>query len=147
MMLLFRLAQWHALAKLRMHTDVSLDIMDDATVKLGQQTRKFQAITCKSFQTHELAREAEARMRRQSRKQATNVQNNRPLIPAANQTDANPTKLKKKIKSLNLNTYKFHAMGDYVNSIRLFGTTDSYSTQIVSNCSQILVEHSHYYEI
>ena len=35
-------------------------------------------------------------------------------------------------KLLNLNTYKFHALGDYVRNIRLFGTTDSYSTQVVS---------------
>ena len=35
-------------------------------------------------------------------------------------------------KTLNLNTYKWHAIGDVVPSIRLFGTTDSYSTQIVS---------------
>ena len=36
-----------------------------------------------------------------------------------------------KKKTLNLNTYKFHALGDYVATIRLFGTTDSYSTQVV----------------
>jgi hypothetical protein len=40
-------------------------------------------------------------------------------------------------KSFNLFTYKLHALGDYVQSIRAFGTTDSYSTQLVStffNC-------------
>lgn len=36
-----------------------------------------------------------------------------------------------KYRFLNLITYKWHALGDYVKSIRLFGTTDSYSTQIV----------------
>jgi hypothetical protein len=35
-------------------------------------------------------------------------------------------------KTLNLNTYKWHALGDVVPTIRLFGTTDLYSTQIVS---------------
>lgn len=34
-------------------------------------------------------------------------------------------------KAFNLLTYKLHALGDYVGSIRLFGTTDSYTTQIV----------------
>jgi len=29
-------------------------------------------------------------------------------------------------------TYKYHALGDYVDTIRRFGTTDSYSTQPVS---------------
>lgn len=35
-------------------------------------------------------------------------------------------------KTLNLYTYKWHAIGDVVPAIKLFGTTDSYSTQIVS---------------
>jgi hypothetical protein len=34
-------------------------------------------------------------------------------------------------KAFNINTYKLHALGDYVNSIKMFGTTDSYTTQIV----------------
>ena len=32
---------------------------------------------------------------------------------------------------LNLNTYKLHALGDYPSQIKLFGTTDSFSTQLV----------------
>ncbi|KAH7918173.1 hypothetical protein BV22DRAFT_1025018, partial [Leucogyrophana mollusca] len=32
-------------------------------------------------------------------------------------------------KLLNLQTYKYHALGDYPNTIRRFGTTDSYTTQ------------------
>ena len=39
-----------------------------------------------------------------------------------------------KIKPLNLSTYKYHALADYPNMIRQYGTTDSYSTQLVS-CS------------
>ena len=35
-------------------------------------------------------------------------------------------------KSFNLTTYKLHALGDYARTICLFGTTDSYTTQIVS---------------
>ena len=34
-------------------------------------------------------------------------------------------------RTFNLLTYKLHALGDYAGSIRLFGTTDSYTTQIV----------------
>ena len=37
-----------------------------------------------------------------------------------------------KFKRLNLVTYKYHALGDYPNTIRHYGTTDSYNTQIVS---------------
>jgi len=32
---------------------------------------------------------------------------------------------------LNLQTYKYHALGDYPNMIRRFGTTDNYTTQTV----------------
>jgi hypothetical protein len=34
-------------------------------------------------------------------------------------------------KGFNLNTYKFHAMGDYVETIKVLGTTDSYTTEMV----------------
>ena len=36
------------------------------------------------------------------------------------------------LKTFNLNIYKFHALGDYVDMIKMFGTTDSYTTQVVS---------------
>jgi hypothetical protein len=35
-------------------------------------------------------------------------------------------------KTFNLQTYKIHALGDYVEAIKTFGTTDSYSTEVVS---------------
>ena len=37
-------------------------------------------------------------------------------------------------KGLNLSIVKLHFLGDYVRHIRLFGTTDSYSTQLVCEC-------------
>jgi hypothetical protein len=43
-----------------------------------------------------------------------------------------PSNNTRKPKLLNLNTYTYHALGDYVRTIRTFGTTDSYSTQPVS---------------
>ena len=43
-------------------------------------------------------------------------------------TDDEPTS-----KKFNLNTYKAHLLGDYASTIRRLGTTDSYSTVIVSN--------------
>jgi hypothetical protein len=39
---------------------------------------------------------------------------------------------KKKSRLLNLSTYKLHALGDYVDAIRRYGTSDNYSTQTVS---------------
>jgi len=41
-------------------------------------------------------------------------------------------------KTLNLNTYKWHALGDYADTIRNFGTTDSYSTEPVCSPNYVL---------
>ena len=35
-------------------------------------------------------------------------------------------------KMLNIDTYKYHSLGDYAATIRRIGTTDSYSTELVS---------------
>ena len=59
--LLFRLAQWHTLAKLQLHTDHSLKLFDEASRLLGGQLRKFQGFTCTAFKTVELASETAAR--------------------------------------------------------------------------------------
>jgi hypothetical protein len=124
-LLLFRLAEWHALAKLRLHTDDSLDKLDEALNALGKQLRRFQQFTCSAFQTMELPREVAARQRRQDADfHSTNQE--------AKASGA-------RLKTFNLLTYKLHALGDYTASIRFFGTTDSYTTQIVRvSCSAIL---------
>ena len=114
MKLLFRIAEWHGLAKLRMHTEATLDQLEQVTTDLGHLMRDFRDKTCANFNTTELAREAEAQNRHNARKESTK---------APNQS--------RKAKTLNLHTYKFHALGDYVRTIRMFGTTDSFSTQLV----------------
>jgi hypothetical protein len=126
MTLLFRLAEWHALAKLRLHMDSTLSHMDSVTTVLGQELRRFVQDTCSRFKTTELPKEYAARGRRQSRKEAQNLEttlNTAPKKGAAGE---------RRPKTLNLSVYKVHALGDYVNTIRLFGTTDSFSSQIVS---------------
>jgi hypothetical protein len=126
-MLLFRLAHWHALAKLRMHTDSTLSLLESTTTVLGRELRKFRDLTCALFQTVELPSEAAARERRKERTHA--LANPESCPPTSRLPKAQPSK--RRAKSLNLFTYKLHALGDYVQTIRLFGTTDSYSTQIV----------------
>jgi hypothetical protein len=71
MKLLFTMAHWHALAKLRMHNDLSLDIMDAVTVSLGKAFRTFRDTTCSAFRTKELRREYNARIRREAKKSAS----------------------------------------------------------------------------
>ncbi|KAG6915518.1 hypothetical protein DXG01_011049 [Tephrocybe rancida] len=117
--ILFICGTWHSLAKLRMHTDLTLTSLDEATRALGSGLRRFVSTTCASFSTRELPREAEARARR-----AANEKKNVPPAPSA------PGASAQRAKTLNLDTYKFHALRDVAGHIREFGTTDSYSTEI-----------------
>ncbi|KAH7904570.1 hypothetical protein BJ138DRAFT_1018968 [Hygrophoropsis aurantiaca] len=124
--LLFSLAHWHALAKLRLHTDETLEFLDHATASLGQSLRFFSQNTCPAFTTKELQREKDARLRREAReysKKRAGAPDSASLVgPAGAKTARQP-------RSFNLQTYKLHALGDYASQIRWFGTTDSYSTQ------------------
>lgn len=122
--LLFVCAHWHALAKLRMHTDYTLNIFDDTTILIGAKLRAFEKKTCSAFATHELKRETEARKRR-----ANKAQRNSTTSKAdAKRSSGSDQQLPKKF---NLQTYKHHSLGDYPNTIRQYGTTDSYSTEPV----------------
>ncbi|KAJ3837892.1 hypothetical protein F5878DRAFT_584314 [Lentinula raphanica] len=116
MTLLYRAAEWHALAKLRMHSEDTLQHLETVTQQLGKLMRKFRDLSNSAFQTYETEREGAARRRRQQQ-QATGSS-------GSGQTRDNFRKL------LNLLTYKWHALPDYVPSIRWFGPTDSTSTQV-----------------
>ena len=120
--LLFILATWHAYAKLRLHTDSTLQSFDAITKTLGKIIRQFVSKTCKAFVTKELPQEHAARGRRKAAKVAKTGKN----------VAQGKTSTGVKIKHFNLQTYKLHALGDYPSMIRRFGTTDSYTTQIVS---------------
>ncbi|KAI0037920.1 hypothetical protein FA95DRAFT_1668201, partial [Auriscalpium vulgare] len=124
--LLFGLAEWHAEAKLRMHTDSSLVLLRRSTIFLGSQLRRFARSTCSVFDTRELPRETAARGRRKRKAQGSAGPSTSSL-PSSNTTSS-----RKKV--FNLFTYKLHALGDYVRQIMWFGTSDSYSTQPVSMC-------------
>ncbi|KAG2744580.1 hypothetical protein P692DRAFT_201841470 [Suillus brevipes Sb2] len=113
--LLLTMSHWHGLAKLRMHSDLTLSILDQLTTDLGTQFHLFNDRVCPSYLTQELYREVGAQSRRQTKEAAKR---------AENQTRRN--------KLFNFRTYKFHVLGDYVASIHHFGTTDSYSTEPVS---------------
>ena len=141
--LLFRLAEWHALAKLRMHTESTLTLLESVTTTLGYELRRFRATTCSVFFTTELPKEAAARQRKrgQKAKAAPKV----PTLPAQASTSSSskapegssslpttgPPPKKQRRKTFNLSIYKVHALGDYAHTVRLFGPTDSYSTQTV----------------
>jgi hypothetical protein len=119
--LLYVLASWHGVAKLRMHTATTLQTLEELTSTFGTLLRRFSAQTSATYTTFELPREAAARARRRT-KRKTNEGGG-----LASESSHPP----KNAKHFNLTTYKLHAMGDYVNTIRKYGTVDSYSTQLV----------------
>src|ERR1700724_3062038 len=55
--LLFLLASWQGLAKLRLHTEDTLQLLDNVTASLGNALRAFKVQTCSTFDTKELPRE------------------------------------------------------------------------------------------
>ena len=181
--LLFICAHWHGLAKLRMHTDHTLKILEETTTSIGTAFRKFTDKTCPAFNTRELKREEAAHDRR-SQKAAVHalgssgstldnisrsttdqpgsvsrstLQNatSSSITPDESDTDPNQSGLTphdasssmarqsvsgstattkttgRKPKQFSLRRYKYHALGDYVSTIRRYGTTDSYSTEPV----------------
>ncbi|KAJ3963330.1 hypothetical protein EV361DRAFT_222673 [Lentinula raphanica] len=117
--LLYRTAEWHALAKLRLHTDRTLEYLEMRTQEFGKLMREFRDVS-KKFETKETERERSARYRRTA-EQAKKSQASASTVGSGS---ARP-------KTLNLSTYKWHGMADDVPFIRHFGPTDSYSTQLV----------------
>ncbi|KAJ7050254.1 hypothetical protein C8F01DRAFT_1000946 [Mycena amicta] len=118
--LLFALAYWHGLAKLRMHTTSTLECLKQATTDLGYQLRRFARTTCERFETKELPSEEAARRKKQVKK--ANKNGTAPPEPRPSA----------KIKKFNGNTVKTHFLGDYPSTIPFIGTTDSFSTVTVS---------------
>ncbi|KXN87761.1 hypothetical protein AN958_08173 [Leucoagaricus sp. SymC.cos] len=110
--LIFELATWHGLAKLRLQTNFTLQSLEGSTRRLGDTSRTFKEKTCDFFHTQELPAEMAARTQRTMR----------------TSTGMAPVTTAKKV-IFNLNTIKNHFLGDYVNYIRRYGPTDNYSTQ------------------
>ena len=117
--LLFQLSEWHALAKPRMHTDDSLALLQQSLWSLGDQLHHFQQDMCEKLHAHKLPTQAVQQQRREMVE----------LNAGQQRKEACSTLLPKKI---NLDIYKFHALGDYVTMIKMYGTTDSFTTQVVS---------------
>ncbi|KAH6907235.1 hypothetical protein BKA70DRAFT_1428201 [Coprinopsis sp. MPI-PUGE-AT-0042] len=121
--LLFILCQWHGLAKLRLHHDLTLQLLDDTTAHLGSQFRNFQVNTCNKIKTVELQSEADRRARRTiakgSSRGAPEASNGEVLASAS-----------RKPKRFSLSTPKYHALGHYTANIRRFGTVDSFTSEI-----------------
>ncbi|KAG9097673.1 hypothetical protein FRC06_007313 [Ceratobasidium sp. 370] len=140
--LLFLFAEWHGLAKLRLHTTATLKIFKSLTTRLGTALRNFVTLT-KTLDTRETAKEYARRKKRAGASKASLISQRTRVTTnttrAATTTVTRASKAAPQDKSdgdgrrivrLNLDTYKTHSMGDYPGSIEEYGTTDSYSTQI-----------------
>jgi hypothetical protein len=205
MELLFLCAEWHTLAKLRMHTECTLTLLENVTVDLASQFRRFKFETCDAIRTVELDSELESRMRSEARSNAkkdnmvssagpsttsstsitppssgqlTNAAGVVGTAGGASESEAEPSSSlrppahlplssetaatvlsvsdgdiegstnaaappfdfphasapgskRRKKKVFNLNTIKYHVLWDYPDSIRRFGTCDSFTSEIV----------------
>jgi hypothetical protein len=126
--LLFVLAQWHGLAKLRRHTNKTIDAFRHTTTWLGHKLREFRRYTSE-FEVYETPKEVATRQRRTCKKA-------RPRAALTLDSDcfdeADKATPAREQKYFNLETSKLHALWDYPDMIETFGTTDSFSTQTVS---------------
>ena len=113
--LLFELATWHSLAKLRLHTESTVTALEASTNRLGVALRKFVSVTCVAFDTRELPAEEAQRGRRKAalakKKGSTSepAKKKRRLMTTSNVEEAGQAKR----RTFSLNTYKLHALGDY----------------------------------
>jgi hypothetical protein len=103
-----------------MHTDYTLQILEEITTKLGDQLRFFANETCLAYSMVELLHEAAAWQRCKAKKAQATDSNTKETSSGTRQK-----------KTFNINTYKHHALGDYVEAIQTYGTCDSYSTEPV----------------
>ena len=119
--LFWELSCWHALAKLRLHTETTLSILERFTETFGAATRRF-AAACDDIDTRELPNEEAARGRREVNLAAKGKKSTKKVSGIVTGS---------KQKKLNLSTFKYHHLGHYPWAIRRCGTTDNYTTQTV----------------
>ena len=74
--LLFELATWHGLAKLRLHTETRVTDLENSATRLGR-LRKFKSEVCSAYATRDLPSEEAARGRRKAAKDAKGGQKTR----------------------------------------------------------------------
>lgn len=120
MTLLYQTAEWHAFAKLQLHTEGTLQYLEQLMTELGQLMQKFRDTAQSNFATFKLPKEMGAQQRHQNSSKGKK------------KADTGYTSGQKH-KTLNLFTYKWHVLGNYIHAICLFGGTDGFSTQVVCN--------------
>jgi hypothetical protein len=132
---LFELATWHGLAKLRLHTETTVQDLENLTARLGDILRDFQKRVSAEYVTYDLPTEEAARSRRQTRKAMVAPSTHAYADSGDEEGEQMQKKEKKKqtrkTRKFNLDSYKLHSLGGYAKAIRQFGTTDNYNSQTV----------------
>jgi len=88
-------------------------------------------VVCSAYKTYELPREEAARGRREAAAIAKKTSNL--PVSVTTETTTKTSSSSRRLRQFSLDTYKIHALGDYANAIRQFGTADSYNSQTVSD--------------
>ena len=101
-----------------MHTTDSLKLFDATTIALSSTVHKFLNTTCKDYVTQELPHKTAV----QGRQNVAKVKKGQHIPETSSGLKQN---------TLNLQTYKYHALGDYANAIHEWGTIDNYTMQLV----------------
>jgi hypothetical protein len=127
--LLFILAMWHGLAKLRLQTETTLRFLEKTTKALGKTLRRFVWHVCSQVNTHKTSKEAQARVRCKKKAQSKGKAKKQGGKGGNSNTTGSESGTHK--KTFNMLTFKMHSLEHYPATIRLFGTTDSYTTQPV----------------
>ena len=125
--LIYTLVEWHAYAKLCLHTKSTLNEFALVCRRLGLFLRKFIKTVCQKYITKELPSEISARGRREANLAAHGK-------PVKRKANGEP-----KIVTLNVGTYKAHSLSDYPEVIWVLGTTDNFTTQSMSTYHYILL--------
>ena len=137
--LLYHLACWHSLSKLRMHTTGTLDMLDRATVHLGIALRKFSAEVGINYASSSTNESRPQRQRSEAVKPKSSTRN--PQAHAMPKSKAATSHGGKSLRTreaptFNFNTFKVHNLGHYRDCIERHGATDGYSTQLVRALSR-----------
>ena len=127
--LLFEFATLHGLAKLQLHTESTLNDLENSATQLGNLLRTFKTDVCSEYATRDLPSEEAARRQRQA------VKAQKGAGGAALPT--NLAAVISKLCSLNMETYKLHAYPDYAASIQVHGVTENTSSKNVCYVSFI----------
>ncbi|KAF7800284.1 hypothetical protein EIP86_011532, partial [Pleurotus ostreatoroseus] len=125
--LIFIVLLWHGLAKLRMHTETTVDLLDGLTTHLGDNVRKFKRAV-DPIDTRELGKEAAARIRREKARLAKEKGGTK-AAAAETSTSESVTYSKRNIRKFNDKTFKIHNPLHTVEDIKEFGPTEIFSTQ------------------